>query len=69
MLYTDLYKQNSKIINLYFFIVFNINSCFYNKAKVNLNKYIIYIIFINKVKYIIILIFKYNIKLLIKKYK
>ena len=68
-LHTGRYEQDSKIIDLYLFIIFSINSCLYSKAEINLNKYIIFIIFINKVKYIIILTSKYNIKLLIKKYK
>ena len=50
-------------------MVFGVSSCLYSEAEINLNKYIVYIIFINKIKYTIILISKYNIKLLIEKYK
>src|SRR5437764_11290315 len=53
-------------MDLYLLIVFSVSSCLYSEAEINLNKYIIYIIFISKIKYIIILIPKYNIKLLIK---
>jgi len=56
-------------MDLYFLIVFGVSSCLYSKAEMNPNKYIVYIIFINKIKYTIILISKYNIKLLIKEYK
>ena len=68
-LHAGLHKQGSRTIDSHLLIIFSISNCFYNKAKINPNKYTAYTIPINKTKYTIILTPKYNIKLLTKKYK
>jgi len=68
-LHADLHEQDSEMMDSHLLVIFGISSCLYNKAEINPNKYIVYIIFANKIKYTIILISKYNIKLLIEKYK
>ena len=66
-----LHEQDSETMDLYLFIlvVSGISSYLHSEAEINLNKRVVYVIFISKIKYTAILIFKYNIKLLIKEYE
>src|SRR5947199_372115 len=60
-----LYKQDSRTMDLYLFVVFSISNYLYSEAKINLNKYIIYIMLINKyfifINKLYIIIIIYNI--------
>ena len=69
MLRAGLHKQDSKTIDSYLLIIFDISSYLYSEAKINLNKRVAYITPTSKIKYTTILTFKYNIKLLIKEYE